>query len=210
MWGMLVALLNFVPYFGPVAGVILLGSGRSAHFRHAVERTPAARLVSAAPSFGSEPHHAGVAGAPLHAQSGGHFCFLDLLDLALGCAGRFIVSADPGFDQSRLRPRPGHVVRQRTARADTMRWPPHSSVSRRFFLFSRNAASLDPRIPEQTLQTVSRPGYQKGLQQLPRQRGAKAREPAESCGPANTPHQPLQPDPYIAGIVGPLSPAIAP
>src|SRR4030095_279106 len=24
MWGMLVALLNFVPYFGPVAGVILL------------------------------------------------------------------------------------------------------------------------------------------------------------------------------------------
>ncbi len=26
MWGMLVALLNFVPYFGPVAGIILLGA----------------------------------------------------------------------------------------------------------------------------------------------------------------------------------------
>jgi predicted PurR-regulated permease PerM len=26
MWGMLVALLNFVPYFGPVAGIILLGT----------------------------------------------------------------------------------------------------------------------------------------------------------------------------------------
>jgi predicted PurR-regulated permease PerM len=26
MWGMLVAVLNFVPYFGPVAGIILLGT----------------------------------------------------------------------------------------------------------------------------------------------------------------------------------------
>jgi predicted PurR-regulated permease PerM len=26
MWGMLIALLNFVPYFGPVAGIILLGA----------------------------------------------------------------------------------------------------------------------------------------------------------------------------------------
>ena len=91
------------------------GHGRPPHVRHAVERTPSARLVSAAPPFGSELHYAGLAGAPLHAQSGGHFCFVDLLDLALGCARRFVVGADPGLDQSRLRPRPLPVVRQRTA-----------------------------------------------------------------------------------------------
>ena len=59
-------------------------------------------LVIAAPHFGSEPHHAGLAGAPLHPQSSRHFCFFDLLDLALGCAGCFVVGADPGLDQSHL------------------------------------------------------------------------------------------------------------
>ena len=91
------------------------GHRRSAYFRHAVAGTPAARLVPAAPFAGSEPHYAGVARAPIHAQSSGHFCFLDLLDVALGCARRVIVGADPGFHQSHLRPRPRHVARQRTS-----------------------------------------------------------------------------------------------
>ena len=32
MWGMFVAVLNFVPYFGPVAGIVLLAAGRAADF----------------------------------------------------------------------------------------------------------------------------------------------------------------------------------
>ena len=108
MWGMLVAVLNFVPYFGPVTGVILLAAVGLLTFDTLWAGTPAARLVSAAPPAGSEPHHAGVARAPIHAQSSGHFCFLDLLDVALGCARRLIIGANPGFDQSHLRPRPRH------------------------------------------------------------------------------------------------------
>ena len=80
-----------------------------------MDGTPASRLVSAAPFAGSEFHYAGVARAPIHPQSRGHFCFLDLLDVALGRARRFIIGADPGFDQSRLRPRPGDVTPQRTS-----------------------------------------------------------------------------------------------
>ena len=75
MWGALVAVLNFVPYFGPVAGILLLGAVGLLTFDTLVERNPSARLVSAAPPSGSEPHYAGVARAPIHAQSGGHFCF---------------------------------------------------------------------------------------------------------------------------------------
>ena len=66
---------------------------------------------------GSEPLYAGFAGTPIHAQSRGHLCLFDLLDVALGRAGRFVVGADSGFNQSRLRPRPGDVARQRTSLA---------------------------------------------------------------------------------------------
>ena len=115
MWGMLVAVLNFVPYFGPVAGIILLATVGLLTFDtlwkgllppawylllHLLE----ANLITPV-----------VAGTPLHAQSSGHFCFVDLLDLALGCARSSIVGADPGLDQSRLRPRPLAVSSQRTA-----------------------------------------------------------------------------------------------
>ena len=76
MWGMLVAVLNFVPYFGPVAGSHPAGHRRSAHIRNAVAGIPSARLVSAVPPVGSEPRHAGLAGTPIHAQSRAHFCSL--------------------------------------------------------------------------------------------------------------------------------------
>jgi predicted PurR-regulated permease PerM len=108
MWGMLVAILNFVPYFGPIAG-------RPPHVRHGVVGTPSARLVFAPPFFGSELHYAGGPGPPLHAQPGRHLCFVDLLDLALGRARSSFVSADTRLDQGGLRPCSLAVLRQRTA-----------------------------------------------------------------------------------------------
>jgi len=93
---------EFCPLFWPRCRGSRAGRGRSAGLRHVVERTPAARLVPVAPSAGNEPHHASLARAPLHAQSGGHFCVVDLLDVALGRARRVIVGADPRFHQSRL------------------------------------------------------------------------------------------------------------
>jgi len=52
--------------------------------------------LPAASSSGSEPHHAGPAGAPFHPEPGRHFRLVDLLDLALGCARSLVVGADPG------------------------------------------------------------------------------------------------------------------
>src|SRR5208282_1035365 len=85
-----------------------------AYVRHAGARTPATRLVPGASPAGSEPHYARVARAPIYPESSGHFCFLDMLDVALGCARRVVISANPGFNQSRLRPRSRDVTRERT------------------------------------------------------------------------------------------------
>jgi len=103
MWGMLVAILNFVPYFGPVSGIILLATVGLLTFE-----TPWKGLLPPAwylllHLLEAKLDNASRAGAPVHAQSGGHLCFVDLLDLALGCAGSFVVGADPGVDRSCLR-----------------------------------------------------------------------------------------------------------
>ena len=94
MWGVLVALLNFVPYFGPVAGVIVLATVGLLSFDNALERTPPASVVSAPPPFGGESRHARVVGTPFYAQPGRHICVVDFLDLALGRARRVVVRAD--------------------------------------------------------------------------------------------------------------------
>jgi hypothetical protein len=94
MWAILVALLNFVPYFGPVRGNPPAGHGGSPHLRCLVAGRSSTRLVSAASSSGGVSRHTSAARAPLHAQSGGHLRFPDLLDLALGCAGCVVVSAN--------------------------------------------------------------------------------------------------------------------
>jgi len=89
MWGMVVAVLNFVPTLARHRSH-RAGHGGSAYFRHAVARTPAVRLVPAAASVRNKPHYAGVARAPVYTQSRGHFCFLDLLDVALGVPGALL------------------------------------------------------------------------------------------------------------------------
>ncbi len=52
------------------------GHRGSAYLRRFMASASSSRLVSGAPSVGSEPHYAGLAGTPLHPESGGHLCFL--------------------------------------------------------------------------------------------------------------------------------------
>jgi hypothetical protein len=73
MWGMLIALLNFVPYFGPFAGICLLAIVGLLTFDTLWKATSSTRLVFAVSSFGIQLHYAGLAGSPLHAQPGRHF-----------------------------------------------------------------------------------------------------------------------------------------
>ena len=117
MWGVVVACLNFVPYFGPIAGILLLGAVGFLHIRHLVERTPACRLVSRAAPAGILSRHPGSAGESLHSQPGGDLCFADVLDLALGGAWGIIGGADTGVDQSDLRSPAFLVNRLRTAQS---------------------------------------------------------------------------------------------
>lgn len=98
MWGMFVAVLNFVPYFGPVAGVTVLGTVGLLTFDTLERGLLPPRLVSAYPFVGNEPHHAGATRPTIHTQSSSHLCFVDLLDVALGRARRVVVGANPGLD----------------------------------------------------------------------------------------------------------------
>jgi hypothetical protein len=68
-----------------------------------------------APFAGGELHHPDLAGPPPYAKSGGGFCFLGVLDLALGCARRFALGTDSGLGKSGLRPLSHSVSCQRTA-----------------------------------------------------------------------------------------------
>ena len=92
MWGMLVAVLNFVPYFGPVAGVILLGIVGLLTFDTLGKGLLPSAWYLLFHLLEAELNHSRIAArTPVHAQSRGHFCFLDLLDVALGCTRCFII-----------------------------------------------------------------------------------------------------------------------
>jgi hypothetical protein len=67
------------------------------------------------------------------------FRFLDVLDLALGCAGSFGVGADSGLGQSGLRPLSHAVNRQPTAHA-------LSRITRRSRIVAAAALRYSPRM----------------------------------------------------------------
>jgi len=92
--------LNFVPLLWPRHRSHRAGHGGSAYFRHAVARTPAVRLVPAAWHCSKQTLITPVLARGADSRSiRGHFLFLDILDVALGCARRPIVGANPGFNQ---------------------------------------------------------------------------------------------------------------
>ena len=115
MWGMLVAVLNFVPYFGPVAGVILLAAVGLLTFDtlwkgllppawylllHLLE----ANLITPV-----------LLGRRFTLNPVVIFVSLIFWTWLWGVPGSLVVGADPGVDQSHLRPRARDVARQRTS-----------------------------------------------------------------------------------------------
>ena len=117
MWGMLVAVLNFVPYFGPIVGVLLLATvglltfdtlwqGLLAPAWYLLLHLLEANLITPI-----------LLGRRFTLNPAVVYSVLDLLDLALGCAWGIAVSADSGFGQSGLRPFSHAGNGQRTAQS---------------------------------------------------------------------------------------------